>query len=194
MTRQELRDECRRRASDTVVPYLWSDDEWNFALNEAEREGAIRARLLVDDEGAEASISFDAGQQRARLHRNVIDVLEAKAADGTRFTAFDLDESHMHLDEPAQTAMSLALTVVRLPRAGMESDDDEPEIRPEHHVALIDWALHVAYLKKDADTFDEQASARHLARFTAYFGPKPTANVLRKHRRKSPRVVRMVPF
>lgn len=194
MTLQELRDECRRRTQDTVVSYLWSDEEWNFALNEAEREGATRGRLLIDDEGAEASIDFDAGQQRARLHRNVLDVLSAKKADGTVFTAWDLDESHMHLDEPAQTALSLSLTVLRLPRADMEADDDEPEIRPEHHAALIDWALHVAYLKKDADTFDEQASARHLARFTAYFGPKPTANVLRKHRRKSPRVVRMVPF
>ena len=49
MTLLEMISRCRSRAFDTAKPYFWSDEQWTDALNEAEEEACIRARLLEDD-------------------------------------------------------------------------------------------------------------------------------------------------
>lgn len=49
MNRGQLRAALRERLDDTVAKYLWSDEEMNRLLGNAEREAAERARLLRDE-------------------------------------------------------------------------------------------------------------------------------------------------
>ena len=194
MNRGELRARCRLRADDVNAPYLWTNDEWNDYLDEAQIEACVRARLIVDDEGDACSLDIEPGVIRYPLHPAVLDVEEIKTPGGLVFTDWDMDEGNLILERSPSAAMSLTLTVVRIPYGSMTTDAALPEIRAQHHPHLVDWALRCAYLKKDAETFDQAASERHEALFEQYFGLRQTANVQRKHRRKSPRVTRAIGF
>ena len=68
-------------------------------------------------------------------------------------------------------------------------DTAKPEIHERFHERLMDWVLHRAYLKQDADTFDPGKAAQSLALFVQAFGERPDANVQRKHRDRRPPVV-----
>jgi hypothetical protein len=80
------------------------------------------------------------------------------------------------------------LSLWRVPLEDMADDGDEPEIPPRHHARLIDWGERCAYLKRDSDTYDANKAALAEARFTAFFGERPDANVQRK------RQIRRVPI
>lgn len=82
----ELIAECRRRLDDTVAPFLWSDAELLAHLNEAEREAALRARLLTDSTTANvAVITLVAGQAAYTVSPLVIEIRRAKV-DGQYHT------------------------------------------------------------------------------------------------------------
>lgn len=85
----------------------------------------------------------------------------------------------------------LRLRVTRLPLEDMTDDEDEPEIPARYHFRMLDWARHLAYLKQDPDTKDEDKAATLEASFTAAFGVRPDANVQRKRREGGSRSVRM---
>lgn len=61
------------------------------------------------------------------------------------------------------------LQVYRLPLVKIE-DDNHPldEVDEQHHICLLDWMKHLAYLKRDSECYDKQASDDAAARFTAY--------------------------
>lgn len=61
------------------------------------------------------------------------------------------------------------LQVYRLPLVKIE-DDTHPldEVDEEHHIYLLDWMKHLAWLKRDSECYDKQASDDAAARFTAY--------------------------
>mgnify|MGYP001583675879 CR=1 FL=1 len=42
------------------------------------------------------------------------------------------------------------------------------EVDEQHHIYLLDWMKHLAYLKRDSECYDKQASDDAAARFTAY--------------------------
>lgn len=48
-------------------------------------------------------------------------------------------------------------------------DQAKPEIHERFHDRLMDWVLHRAYLKQDADTFDPNKAAVSLGLFRAVF-------------------------
>lgn len=80
------------------------------------------------------------------------------------------------------------LTVLRFPRVDMCAGAI-PEIAPQHHMGLVDWMVHRAYLQRDADRYDPAKAAEHAAAFTESFGELPDANVRRKHAEKRNHVV-----
>lgn len=55
-----------------------------------------------------------------------------------------------------------------------------PEIPEKYHPLLVDWALRLAYLRRDSDTQDEKKALMHEGMFTASFGPRPSADVNRR--------------
>ena len=73
---------------------------------------------------------------------------------------------------------------------GREVEYDFGAKIPERfHERLMDWVLHRAYLKQDADTFDPNKAATSLALFVQAFGERPDANVQRKQRDRQPPIV-----
>lgn len=78
MDLSELIARFRVLSGDHGVPPLWDDEEVTRLLNEAEREAAERARLLIDDESVEVTqIALMPGVRRYRLHPKVFDVESA---------------------------------------------------------------------------------------------------------------------
>ncbi|QOF76069.1 DUF6682 family protein [Variovorax sp. 38R] len=184
---------------------LWSDDDVARWLTEAEEEAAIRKRLLPD----EVALSITAPTRtypftelfeitRAELQpvggdpivlrivsRDAMDRIEPDWRRAACPPAHLIQEdTRIVLAGTIDQAYTLSLEGMRLPKVALSADDQtaSPEIAPVHHRFLVHWALHRAYGKQDADTFDPARSQRALQAFEQYFGLRPTAD-LRKDMR-----------
>ena len=198
----ELRSLFRLRAADTAAPYLWSDDEIDAYLNEAENEAAERAGLIYDDTSTATVINVVAGITRYALDPSILRidlaVLDAtsplaildRMESSPRGVYLIPDSTSLELNFEPQAAGTLQLGVYRLPLNPMSLDYDTPEIHQKYHSKLLDWVLHMAYLKPDADAFDQTKADRHEAKFIASFGQSVDANVQRKQRERRRHVVR----
>lgn len=181
---------CRLRTDDLAEPYLWSDDEWIDVLNEAVNEACVRARLLTRN----VTVSIQPGTSIYTLPAYVIDVEKiTDAATGREIPSqvWNATRTDLVLYYEPSEASSWVLSTVCIPETRMTSDTHVPAIPERYHLRLIDWAISRAYLKNDADAFNPNASAVHAREFSQSFGEYFDANVQRKHRRNSPRVVRM---
>lgn len=190
------------RADDAKAPYLWSDSEVDAYLNEAEAEAAERASLIYDDTTvAVTRIAVVAGTKRYALDPSITRIDYAKLGDED-MTVVDQREykprgffllpnsTHLELNFDPQAAETMTLGVYRRPLTLLTSDTDTPEIPATHHFKLLDWALHLAYLKPDADAFDQTKADRHEGLFIANFGQRADANVRRKQQERRRHVVR----
>src|SRR5262245_719792 len=70
------------------------------------------------------------------------------------------------------------LLVVREPLEPMEDPNDKPEINPRYHRNLVDWMLFKGYSRMEAQTYDPELAAKHLALFEAEFGTRNKAAAL----------------
>ena len=196
MNLEDIRGESRKRLKDEVRPYFWSNEWLDQTINEAEREACIRARLIEDVSSNATSIDLVPGEKRYPLDPVVLDVLACELASrpGVRIDGWTLTETELVFESAPTSLDVLLMTVIRLPLEEMADDKDDPEIRSHHHIRLVDWVVHRAYEFPDAETFNPDGSAKALGAFEASFGRRPTANVQRKHREKTGRVVRMAHF
>ncbi len=97
----------------------------------------------------------------------------------------DLDQRRLTLYKTPVLAGTLHLTVRRLPLARLNwstGQNTRIEIPAEHHADLIDWILYQAYMKRDAETEDVNASATHYKLFETNIGPRPSAHLQRVRR------------
>lgn len=205
----------RIRLDDLNKPFLWSDDEITLYLNEAEREAAERAQLIEDDRTPRVvEIALRANIGEYDLHESVLAIVRAKIdgqANPLTLTTRDkldaqvkdwesetgepkrfLDDEHRIVLYPIPTTAGvLRLRVKRLPIDPLDLAEKTrgPEIHERHHYRMIDWALRCAYLKPDADTFDQKRADTYEAGFTRSFGVRLDADVQRKQREK--RTVKM---
>ena len=177
----ELRDLVSARTRDTVAPYFATDEEIDANLNEAQREACVRA-LLIEDE---ITLDINTTDTKYALDPRVIDVIGIEDF----YEDWTLTEQYLVLDKVPSSEISLTLHVYRLPSSNMESDDDEPEIRPVYHTQMADWAIYLHYMTPDADMFDGNAAERYLARFVQSFGDRPNALTHRNRRSKTSRCI-----
>jgi hypothetical protein len=70
----------------------------------------------------------------------------------------DYDEDFLRLSSPAASDGTLLLQVERLPKDFVDDCNDILEIRREHIPAIVAWACFRAWIKQDAETFDEKAA------------------------------------
>lgn len=209
MTLRELIDRFRILAQDKVRPYLWPDDELAPWFSDAESEAAIRARLVNDS----AELSLTAGDNDPiALPGGLFDIqfAELRAADGTtseitgasrreldrlrpgwrarseRPTNYVLDDKHLIVSALPDQDYTLYIEFFRTPGNQLRNDSDTPEIAEAHHLNLVDWVLHCAYSKPDADTLNPGKSANSEADFTRYFGPRPNADLRRRQNANRP--------
>lgn len=215
MNLEGLIAEFRRRVDDQTEPYLHSDEAVIGWANEAEREAALRAKLIHDPDFDRFALV--PGQSDYTISPLVIalDRLTVALAAGGRPYDLDLtgsdalsDQRDWHSRRGRPTAAAWAGETLRLwpepdragtvqvvcyryPRAAMTQDSDEPEIHQEWHAGLVDWIVYRAASCRDADTYDEGMAAMALAEFTRNFGARDTANVVRRHRERRRVTTRM---
>ncbi len=213
MELQEL-ERAFREQSDDVGGFQLYTSEWVArAATEAEREAAVRGRLLFDDTTAElttfamladqAVITLDprvwvidsatylsSGGSRPRdVEIKGVDWLRNQCDWATRSCSRPGYIVHFARYQARIWPMPtldglLQLSVYRLPLYDLEDPDDEPEIGVELHNDLIDWILYRAYGQKDSELRDDARAADHLASFTEKFGEKDSAEVQRRHRER----------
>lgn len=200
--------EYRRRADDRAGKKHTSDEEAIRFAAEAEREAAIRARLLRDSETdgvavytaseggsivqlsklvflIDAATFQPASGGRARpLYLSGMDEIRTYCDWETRSETFvqaiaQIDRYNVRLFPSARAGGTLRLSVYRLPLAPLEGIYDEPEIAEEHHDGLVDWMLYRTWSAKDSEQEDPRRAAQALADFTERFGERPTAGQMR---------------
>lgn len=197
----ELRTQFRRRVDDLAGKRLWSDPEIDGLINEAYFEAAERSLLIEDDVRVTLKAGKDSyivtgslridriiitGHRRPLPLKAVFDLdrerpgWHARAA-GDPDVAIPVEDRFKLSPTPAADGQA-TVTVRRLPREMLSGDSDEPEIASRYHLRMLDWALHLAYSKRDADANDEQLAAKYAASFTEAFGERLTAKQQRGRR------------
>lgn len=107
-----------------------------------------------------------------------------KTQSGTGVDAGIMVRSITFISAPTAADTAL-LDVSRLPVL-LENGDDVPEMDEIWIPDLIPGVTELAYLKRDADTFDPKKSARDGALFEAKFGPRLPAVVIRERQTEVP--------
>lgn len=212
-------DGFRSTVGDNEEPYFWSDEDIVRYLNEAVQEACERAKLIEDRRTPTVcSLTLQSGVSTYDLHPSVLEIkrltLNGQKLDETSEEEMDEDspgwellsgKPTLFIFEQASGIQPPRLRFVRSPVSGghvaltvfrgalkplsAALDNGKPEIHERFHERLMDWMLHRAYLKQDADTFDPNKAATALALFVQAFGERPDANVQRKHRDRRPPVV-----
>lgn len=210
MTLEDLMRRFRVLADDRVEPYLFDYEDVLDWLNDAQDEAALRGRLLLEDalpavcqipvvigtfsyplhpklyELVRLRFKPDNGQPAVRLHLASREWLDANVRDwrdqvGDVRYAVQGETGLRVVGIPDEPGM-LLVEGYRLPLEPMEDEDQEPEIHDAHHRHLIQWALHQAYGRPDAETFDPKRSELAEQQFTAYFGARPDVGLRRMTR------------
>ena len=209
----------RDQVGDHVVPPFWPDAQIVRYLNEAVQEACERAKLIEDRlTPAVCSVTLAPDVSTYTLHPSVFEIkrvtLRGRPLDETSVEEMDADcpgwealkglprayifeqasgirPANIRLVRTPTEADTIALTVYRGALKPLSADIDtaKPEIPERFHENLMDWVLHRAYLKQDADTFDPTKAAESKALFVQAFGERPDANVQRKQRDRSPPIV-----
>ena len=216
-TSEELLELFHLNPVDSTAPYRW-DDEVVFAwLSEAQREACLRGGLLKDASTASiCEISVVAGTTTYSVSPLVVKIdramLLSESGILARVDIFDHEEMDRSFPEWRTTAdtpngcilegntltlnripiedATVKLEVFRLPLANISSTV-QPEIPSIHHDELINWPLYRAHQIEDDD--EERPVGRwqkYYARFEAYFGRKPSADLKRKQSTNTPHRVK----
>jgi hypothetical protein len=211
----ELIHEFRIRANDIdhQAPF-WKDESIILWLNEAQKEAAIRGRLLHD----RIEIYLNAGEDEYSLVDmgcpQLYEIEEAFITHGHKGKykidvvseefIKDLDhrwqfrwqfpnDPHYLIQHDTKIRVfprptkswRMVLSGFRLPHVITELMDS-PEINPIHHPHLVDWALFRAFQVPDADGFDPDRAKEAEAHFTQYFGFPVDSDFRRATRRDEP--------
>lgn len=210
----------RERMTDIATGQLFTDEEIiDGYLNDAVEEACQRAHLIEDNTSAFTSIAWTAAQASASLPAYVLKVIRV-TFDGRKLTETSIDElddecgsdwesrtglpsayyfernGTLRLYPIPAAAGAVKLRVSRLPidPYSADRDSEDIEIPLQWHVKLLNWMYRTALLKNEAETQDKVRADEYEARFIADFGQRHDANVERKHRDKSPPVVKYQSF
>jgi hypothetical protein len=211
----EAKAYVRRRLDDVTAPYLWLDPEIIGYINESQKEAAERAFLIYDETSTLTELDVTAGEPKVALDARIISVDRVSLDDcGSlcRTNTAELDklssrweraegrphsfyeqEKYLRLVPTPAAAGTLHVALWRVPLepfCASADNGEDFEIAPRYHERMLDWAIRCAYLKRDAETYDENKAAQHDALFTTEFGARRTANVQRKQRLHRPPIVR----
>jgi hypothetical protein len=170
-------------------------------LDAANDEAAERSSLIRDSSTPEiCEVAIEANNTWFELDERILQVRRAKLDSQPRplrittKEAIDLDWDGWE-DEPAGDPRLLVidaegagwsarlvpspsadqvmhLEVNRLPLEPMTKDEDEPEFSRRLHLPLVEWMLHMAYSKKDAETYNPAKAQEHAREFAGVFGER----------------------
>lgn len=205
MNLEELRSNLRFRLDDIKSPYLWGDEELDQFLNEAvdeyhKRKGGMAAVASMDLVAGTAEYVLDevvTGQilriERVKLEGAIrttqrvgirdLDMIRplwgtqtADTVDDVKFYLYDPDSNTITLNPiPGSSTWSVNLTVYRGASAPMTLDASIPEVPTIHHAQLVLWAAHLAFSKRDADTYNPRLAEEFAQRFELMVGKTHSA-------------------
>ncbi|MGH8562720.1 MAG: hypothetical protein ACREXW_01015 [Gammaproteobacteria bacterium] len=216
MTADEIDCAFRGRVDDKVAPFLWSAEDVRSYRSEAIREYCRRVPIVDNATASVCQINVTANQPTYALQGSVLFVNRVKLASQEHplrdFERDTLDEYRAGWETETGTpegwiepmtgfitlvpipvaADKLLLEVGRLPLEDIHQGSDEPEIQQKDHFVLLDWMCHLAYLKQDADAYDQAKSDRWAVYFTNKVGPRLDSrrDLLRREMARGPRRVR----
>lgn len=192
-----LREICRLEIDDVAEPYGVTDEDLDECINDAQNEACRRARLLRDSTTtATSTIALVANTATYALDPRVIRVDRARISGETSPLAMmlmrdadrllpgwedysaatpytlipDYESGKIRLIPKPSANGTLLLTVIRLPLAEMDNDDDDLSI-PEHHQrSLRHWVAYRIFSRPDSQLHDPKAAENSLTLFMAEFG------------------------
>lgn len=139
---------------------------------------AIDPRVLAIDSVVLAStgvplVKIHDAQERSQWS----DPLDQTYADASVVQHYrdDLDAASLTVYATPTMTDTLRMTVRRLPLDSWTWADRKNEIEEfpsRYHDALVNWVCMLAYLKRDADTMNYEASGRHQGLFSDAVGPR----------------------
>lgn len=209
--------QVRVDTDDLTPAYFSTDANITSWVNEAEQEACIR-KLLIHDTSTPAvcNIAVTAGTGVYPLHTSIIAITRAAftptGSDTEQvLTLTDIDEldriypywrkyselplyaiqndTTIQLASKPSTDGALVLECHRLPLLNIEDQPTEsPEIGRIHHRHLVQWVLHRAYSRPDAEIFNPNKAATALAEFERVFGLRPDATARRNNQANRPHV------
>lgn len=177
-------------------------------LSEAEKEAAIRGRLIHESDDPDVClVSVTTGISTYTLHPKLFEldylgfsipganrkttvrlvsalILDSLEPDWRNFPqgrpqyAIQSDKTLRLVPTPSMSG-ELYLEGYRMPLASLDSDDSEPEILEAHHIHLVDWAIMRAFSLPDAETQDVARAGVAEQTFSAYFGISRDADMRR---------------
>lgn len=200
---------------DVEAPYLYDGDFLDWCLNEAQREAALRANLVREDSveipltAGTAVYPFPDGivvmqvlpdrvyllsnpdvalreySLRSRSQTGLLRNLGTGTPCYYALDSVDGAARAVRFDPVPVKDDSALLDVVRLPLL-LRNDADVPEIHPQWHPDLLDWAASLALGDPILDTFDAQRAAMFAARFEGRMGPRVTALEMNRRQTDQP--------
>ena len=210
MNVEELVAQFRVDADDELAPFLWTEQAVITWLNEAEEEAVLRGRLLFDAvtpaicqlpatadratyplhkllyEIAHLRFKFNGDIRSEPVHlitRNELDRIRPdwrNETDDQPIRYAIQDEKTLQLVPTPRRPGVLHIEGYRFPLKPLTDGAQTPEINTSHHRLLVHWALHRAFSKPDAETFDQVRADRSEKDFTRYFGQRPDSGQRRE--------------
>jgi len=209
MTLEDLIARYRTDANDKVMPYFCTDSEVTAWINDAVNEACLRGRLIHESSDDDIiKIAVIANTSVYQLHAALYELdyvsfalpdeesspvklvsrewLDDNVSNWRYMTGdpefgIQSDKSIRLVPKPENNG-TLIMEGYRLPTAPLVDPTDEPEINPEHHRHLINWALHKGFSMPDAEFFDAKRAAEAEEKFNKYFGLRPDYDMRRKVR------------
>jgi hypothetical protein len=148
----------------------------NFKINDTlikYDERILRIKAAKDDQNRKVTVrNIDNFEDACYLNDDYGNMVNAGLDDGrtgpVRYIITDIEEDKIRLYPLPSAAGYLRLYVSRRPLDTIEDEDSRLEISSQHHLALLDWVKHKAYLKQDVETFDQGKSDDHRLLFEVY--------------------------
>lgn len=194
MTTEDLFDLFRSEMSDTVEPYLWSNNEVLSYIDDAQK---MLCRLTegIEDARTPDIVEIDVvpATEWYPLSPLVLKIRDAVRSDNghsvtlinqermrERCAYFDgrvgplnmlvqgMDKHALRAWPVPNETVTVNLTVFRLPLLTVDDFDVELEVDEQHHRHLLLWMKSLAYDKQDAETIDRTKSREFDAKFRGY--------------------------
>jgi hypothetical protein len=218
MTPKELLDLFRKEVDDLSKPYLWSDEEFYYYLNEAQN---LHVRLIggiADRRSPMTKLTYKTGDQFKKYDERILRIKGAFDESNKIMTVMNLDNfesvyleddygqrrnvgleddrtgniEYLITDVEAEEMQFypipdhdgwIRLYVYRLPLEVVTASS-ELEIPSFHHMNLLNWVKHKAYLKQDVETFNMSKASEFRAEFSTWIVEAKKEKASREDRKR----------
>jgi len=170
----------RAAAVDEAEPYLWSDDLVLSYLDEAQVQFCVETEGLPD----RVDVEIGAGDAMVAIPPYVLKIRKAILRSNGRELDLISEESlaaprsgvpravvvdgvmnTLTFDAVQSDSDRVILSVFRLPRKPVSHINDRVETPRQFDSVLMHYALHLAFSRPDADTYDKVKATTHLESF-----------------------------